>query len=101
MTTSVFAAVVQAVAGWLLTYAIHSTILLGLAWLLAERLREQQAWLDWIWKVALVGAVVTTTAQSALRVQPLGGRWSPWPTAATSGAQEGGGVLPGPKVVHT
>jgi beta-lactamase regulating signal transducer with metallopeptidase domain/HEAT repeat protein len=88
MTMSVFAVVVQAVAGWLLTYAIHSTILLGLAWLLAERLREQHAWLDWVWKLALVGALVTTTAQSALRVQPLGGRWSPWSSVATSGGQE-------------
>ena len=103
MTTIVFAAVVKPVAAWLLTYAIHSTILLALAWLLAQRFREQQAWLDWIWKVALVGAVVTTTAQSALRVQPLGGRWSPWPTAATSGAQERvaeGGGLPGAEMVH-
>src|ERR671923_1401596 len=92
MTTSVFATIVQAVAGWLLTYAIHSTLLLGLAWLLAERLREQHAWLDWIWKVALVGAVITTTAQSALRVQPLAGRWSPWAHVATSGQEPGAEV---------
>jgi HEAT repeat protein len=112
MTTSIFAAVGQAVAGWLLTYAIHSTILLGLASLLAERLREQHAWLDWIWKVALVGAVVTTTAQSALRVQPLGGQWWPGLHVATSGAPEraaegasvgrtGGAGLAVPETAHT
>src|SRR5687768_1928806 len=85
-TNLVLDVMAPAVAGWLLTYAIHSTILLGLAAVLAGRWREQHAWLDWLWKVALVGAVVTTTAQSALQVQPLGGRWSPWRAAEAAPA---------------
>jgi HEAT repeat protein/beta-lactamase regulating signal transducer with metallopeptidase domain len=53
---------------------------------LAVKWREQHAWLDWLWKVALVGAVVTTTAQSGSRVQPLGGRWSAWLVAEAAPA---------------
>src|SRR5688572_10574221 len=86
-TNLVLDVMAPAVAGWLLTYAIHSTLLLGLAAVLSIRWREQHAWLDWLWKVALVGAVVTTTAQSGLRLQPLGGRWSPW-RAAEAGPVE-------------
>lgn len=59
--------------GWLLTYAIHSTILLALAWLLASRTRSHRV-REVLWKTALFGAFVTAFAQSALRVMPLGGR---------------------------
>jgi HEAT repeat protein/beta-lactamase regulating signal transducer with metallopeptidase domain len=91
MTASVaFAdAIARAIVGWLVTYAVHSTILLGMAALVSVRLREQPAWLDWCWKVALVGAVVTTTLQSVVRLQPLGGRWTPV-SAVTASVQQSG-----------
>jgi len=59
--------------GWLLTYAIHSTILLAAAWLLASRTRSHRV-REVLWKTALFGAFVTAFAQSALRVIPLTGR---------------------------
>src|SRR5919108_2449380 len=96
MTASVaFAdAIARAIVGWLVTYAVHSTILLGMAALVSVRLREQPAWLDWCWKVALVGAVVTTTLQSVVRLQPLGGRWSPV-SAVTASVQQSGAARNG------
>jgi HEAT repeat protein/beta-lactamase regulating signal transducer with metallopeptidase domain len=62
----------SSVLAWLLTYLIHSTVLLGLA-LLLTRLR---AWppvvMDLMWKTALVGGLVTASVQLALEVRPAG-----------------------------
>ena len=61
---------------WLATYAVHSTIIVGLVWLacrtsLGRRLpASQQASL---WRVALVGGVVTATLQSVGAFAPLTG----------------------------
>lgn len=62
---------------WLLTYLLHSTLLLGGAWLL-ERLGavRSPAARDSLWKVALLGGLVTATAQLALRVEPRTARVS-------------------------
>ena len=60
--------------GWLLTYLLHSTLLLGAAWLLTARWVRLPAWRDLVWKVALVGGLVTSLLQGALDIEPLGGR---------------------------
>ncbi len=57
---------------WLLTYALHSTLLLALAWLasgpLARRsLRLEEA----VWRVALLGALATSTFQVATGWHPV------------------------------
>ncbi|HEX6643856.1 MAG TPA: M56 family metallopeptidase [Gemmatimonadales bacterium] len=53
---------------WLLTYAVHSTLLLGGVWLLTERGGVRSHRLrDLFWKTALVGGIVTATAQTALQ----------------------------------
>ncbi len=52
-----------AVLAWLATYAIHSTILLGGAWLLSRRAATSPVIRDIIWKVALVGGVFTSLLQ--------------------------------------
>ncbi|MBL8858025.1 MAG: hypothetical protein JNL28_05950 [Planctomycetes bacterium] len=63
---------------WLLTYALHSTVLIGGAWLAAvllaraacrsARLRELLPTLRAsMWKVALVGGIVTASAQTWLQ----------------------------------
>ena len=57
--------------GWLLTYAVHSTVLLGGAWWLARRLRTAIA-RDLLWKTALFGALVTATVQGGLGIRPAG-----------------------------
>jgi HEAT repeat protein/beta-lactamase regulating signal transducer with metallopeptidase domain len=51
---------------WLLTYLIHSTVLLGVAWLVTRRRRVEPAASDLIWKVALLAGLVTGTIQSRL-----------------------------------
>jgi HEAT repeat protein/beta-lactamase regulating signal transducer with metallopeptidase domain len=62
------------VLSWLLTYAIHSTILLALAAVAAWRFADQHAWLDLIWKVALVAPLVTASLHLDPIALPLGGR---------------------------
>jgi HEAT repeat protein/beta-lactamase regulating signal transducer with metallopeptidase domain len=63
------------VLAWLLTYAIHSTILLAVAAAIASRFADEQAWLDLVWKTALLGPLVTASLQVGANVIPLGGRW--------------------------
>jgi len=66
--------ILLACVAWLLTYVVHSTLLLGGALLLtAVRIVRSHAAKDTLWKVALTGGLVTATAQLALRVQPVGG----------------------------
>jgi HEAT repeat protein/beta-lactamase regulating signal transducer with metallopeptidase domain len=61
---------------WLLTYAIHSTILLAIAAIAAWRFADKHAWLDLIWKFALIGPLVTASLQLDPIALPLGGRWA-------------------------
>lgn len=61
-----------AITAWLLTYAIHSTLLLGMAWLVLRARRAEPAVADLLWKMALIGGVVTATAQTTLGVRPAG-----------------------------
>ena len=65
-----------ALVSWLLTYAIHSTILLLAAAVIAWRFSDQHAWLDLVWKAALIGPLVSATLQPGIAVAPLGGPWS-------------------------
>ena len=60
----------SAVLAWLLTYLIHSTALLGLAWAFTRIRSWSPAALDVVWKTALVGGLVTATVQLALEVRP-------------------------------
>lgn len=68
-------AVSAAAVSWLLTYAIHSTILLGAALAIAMRFADEHAWLDLVWKTAMLGPLVTASVQVGADVRPLGGRW--------------------------
>ena len=62
-------------AAWLLTYGLHSTLFLGLAWLLSKRLSGRWAKVEEaMWRFALVGALVTATAQLAAGWEPVTGR---------------------------
>ena len=59
------------VLAWLLTYLVHSTILLGGAWVLAAtRLVRAPAARDTLWKVALVGGILTASVYSLFPYQP-------------------------------
>ncbi len=61
-------------AAWLLTYALHSTMLLCAAALLARRVRGE-AWRETLWKAALVGGLVTATTQAVSGYRPPVGQW--------------------------
>ena len=64
------------VIAWMLTYLLHSTLLLGLAWLVSRPLsRWSVAAEETVWKLALVGALCTASIQLAAGWQPLGGQW--------------------------
>ncbi|HJQ12448.1 MAG TPA: M56 family metallopeptidase [Gemmatimonadaceae bacterium] len=57
---------------WLLTYAIHSTVLLSLAWLFVRARRSSPGASELLWKAAMVGALITSTVQLSLDVRPAG-----------------------------
>src|SRR2546423_5479787 len=59
----------NSVFAWLLTYVIHSTVLLGIAWLVTRRFRGEAAASDLLWKVALLASLVTGTIQSRLELR--------------------------------
>src|SRR5213078_314063 len=57
---------------WLLTYAIHSTVLFSLAWLLVRARRWSPGASELLWKTAMVGAIITASTQQWLDVRPAG-----------------------------
>jgi len=58
----------SSVLAWLLTYLIHSTVLMGIAWVVTRRRRLEPAASDLLWKVALLAGLVTGTIQSRLEL---------------------------------
>jgi hypothetical protein len=63
-------------AAWMLTYLLHSTLLLGLAWLVSKPLSRWSVGAEEVvWKLALVGALLTASLQLAAGWQPLAGQW--------------------------
>lgn len=68
--------VLNAVAAWLITYAIHSTLLIGTLLLLSaipagRRLAASHG--SWLWRFALTGAFLTASLQSLRSESPLAG----------------------------
>lgn len=55
---------------WLITYALHSSLLLGLAWLVTRFTKERWALDESLWKVALCGGILTASVQLGLGVSP-------------------------------
>jgi HEAT repeat protein/Zn-dependent protease with chaperone function len=86
MTPADLDAAASVVLAWLLTYAIHSTILLTLAAVAAWRLADQHAWLDVVWKTALIAPLVTASLHFDPIAVPLGGRWTIPNVTAVTGA---------------
>ncbi|HJZ88851.1 MAG TPA: M56 family metallopeptidase, partial [Polyangia bacterium] len=75
----------SAVANWLATYWIHSSLVLGAAWLLDRSVLRRPRLVEAVWKFALVAGLITATLQSALGIRPLGGqRPLPWIAPATA-----------------
>lgn len=60
---------------WVLTYLLHSTILLGGVWMVSLLLSARlDAIKETLWKFALLGGILTATAQVGLQFEPLTGR---------------------------
>ena len=55
---------------WGLTYLVHSSLLIGAVWLLSRRLGDRPLALDRLWKLALVGGVITASIQTAAGLSP-------------------------------
>lgn len=62
----------SAALAWLLTYLIHSTALLALAWGLTRARNWSPASADLLWKTALIGGMLTATVQLRLELRPAG-----------------------------
>ena len=83
-----------ALAAWMATYLLHSTILLLAVWGLAAALRHrQEALIEVLWRFALIAPILTTSLQVGLSIRPLTGALpvperavSNIPTAATEPA---------------
>lgn len=61
---------------WLLTYAVHSTLFLGLAGLIAGRLaRRSPGAAEAVWRFALVAGLFTATLISVSPWKPAAGAW--------------------------
>ena len=61
-------------AGWLLTYLLHSTVILVAVWLIASRRRVSDTVREILWKSALLGGMVTATLQTVVAREPLAGQ---------------------------
>jgi hypothetical protein len=66
------------IVSWLVTYALHSTLFLGVAWLVTSRISFGAQARETMWKMALVGGVVTASLPA---IGPLGAFTLSWPTA--------------------
>ena len=78
-------------ASWLLTFALHSTIALSMAWLITRKIGSLSL-RDASWKAALLIPLLTTSAQVGLDIQPVTGAFSlarPVQTAAAPALELG------------
>ena len=80
------------VSGWLLTYAVHSTVLLLVAAIAAHRFTSHRA-RETLWKTALFGGFITATGQTLLQLRPLAGRMTITATADPQAPDPAGNPL--------
>lgn len=76
--------IAEVLLAWLATYALHSTLLLGTAWVLAQAARRVDV-RDALWKLAAVGPLLSATlhvglglAQGGTEASPLDWRTMSW-----------------------
>lgn len=60
---------------WILTFLLHSTLLLGAAWLAVRLGGLRPAWEETLWRAALFVPVLTATAHAVADVDPLVDAW--------------------------
>ncbi len=82
---------------WILTYLLHSTLLLGTAYCITTwgRLRSNHT-IDTIWKGAMIGGLLTASLQVALGVTPMSGTLLVASIPGTPAPEAGRSVSPQP-----
>lgn len=86
---------------WVVTYLVHSTILVLGAWLLERRWADRPERMSGVWKTALVGGLLTASLQTGLGVSPVAGQWALQSNSIPASGQEptaGAAALPAPAV---
>jgi HEAT repeat protein/beta-lactamase regulating signal transducer with metallopeptidase domain len=61
-------------SGWLLTYLLHSSVLLGVTWLVTRRWVVSPHFRDVLWKAATIGGFLTASLQGWSGFEPIAGR---------------------------
>lgn len=69
-------------AAWLLSYLVHSTLILGTVWVITRFSRVSRPVRDILWKTALVGGILTATVQVVAGGGGLAGGWTVGGTAS-------------------
>ena len=70
------AATLGTATAWILTYLIHSSVLIGLALVVSRRLGERRLALQEILiRAAVLGAIATSTVQFSADIRPYSGRF--------------------------
>ncbi|QDU68439.1 M56 family metallopeptidase [Engelhardtia mirabilis] len=76
MFESIAGSVAAGALAWALTYLVHSTVLLGLAWCVTRWSRLSDGRLRaGAWQAALVGGLLTASIQLGAGLEPVGGRF--------------------------
>ncbi len=76
---------IAAIAGWLLTVALHGGVFLAAAWLIDRSWRAPpNALRELMWRVALFGGVISASLQPIAGPSPIAARWQLTGTAATT-----------------
>ena len=84
---SLVARLTDGAAAWLLTYLVHSTLILLATWAITSRRHMSDAVRDLFWKTALVGGIVTASLQTVVGREPLGGQLRLAPRTAGAAMQ--------------
>src|SRR6185503_8084594 len=61
-------------AGWLLTYLVHSTVILLACWAITSIRGVSDTVREILWKSAVVGGLLTASVQTMATREPLGGQ---------------------------
>ncbi len=84
------------ITSWLLTYLIHSTVLLGAAWLATRILGDRRLALqETLLRTALIGGLLTTTLQVGFGVEPVSGALAIADPSRTVSVETGGSTPSG------
>lgn len=85
-----------AAAAWLLTYLLHSTVLISGTWLILRLIQVRSlAWREALWTIALCGGLITATAQALSEIRPFSGRLLLPAFSALGSAHAGSAAGPG------